>query len=249
VRKAALMLALAALTALTACSDEAPTQAAAPPAPAEPGDCVETFVQRYEESAADAAPVDAQNICFEGSTAEGPPRYPTRSLTIRLEYDRGDHFVVQESADWAFGEEPDVARGCVVARLERTTVVERVVGGVKESAMTRRGETLRSAATGEQYGSRIRLGSGPGELPNMIVPQNPATELLREESPYGTCLRAHTVPMKSSSCTLEQPRECKSGQVMLPIEMRFPNAQGGTQVGRTTSLERVAANQSEWVVP
>lgn len=246
-RTAALMLALATLTA---CSDEAPTQAAAPPAPtpasAAPGGCVETFVQRYEEAAADAAPADAQNICFEGSP-EGPPRYPTRSLAIRLDYDRGDYFVVQESADWAYDEEPDAARGCVVARLERTTVVKRVQGGVIESAMTRKGETLRSSTTGDQYGSRIRLGSGPVELP--LVAPNPATELLREESPYGTCLRAHTVPMKSSSCTLEQPRECKSAKVMLPIEMRFPNAQGGTQVGRTTSLERVAANKSEWVLP
>ena len=245
-RTAAILL---AITTLTACSGEAPTQASATAsADAAPGNCIETFVQRYEEAAADAAPAEAQNICFEGSPPEGPPRYPTRSLSIRLEYDRGDHFVVQESADWAYGEEPDVARGCVIARLERTTVVERVQGGVTESAMTRRGETLRSAATGEQYGSRIRLGSGPGELPGTLVP-NPATELLREESPYGTCLRAHTVPMKSSSCTLEQPRECKSGKVLLPIEMRFPNAQGGTQVGRTTSLERVAPNKSEWVVP
>jgi hypothetical protein len=244
VRTAAFIL---AFTTLTACSGEAPPQASAAPADAPPENCIETFVQRYEEAAADAAPAEAQNICFEGSSPEGPPKYPTRSLTIRLDYDRGDYFVVQESADWAYDEEPDVARGCVVARLERTTVIERVQGGVRESAMTKKGETLRSAVTGEQYGSRIRLGSGPAELP--LVAPNPATELLREESPYGTCLRAHTVPMKSSSCTLEQPRECKSAKVMLPIEMRFPNAQGGTQVGRTTSLERVAANKSEWVVP
>jgi hypothetical protein len=248
VKTVALTLALAALTA---CSGEAPPAAAAPVVPADSpaGNCIETFVQRYEEAAADAAPADAQSICFEGSSPEGPPKYPTRSLSIRLDYDRGDYFVVQESADWAYDDEPDVARGCVVARIEHTTVVKRVQGGVTESAMTRKGETLRSAVTGEQYGSRIRLGSGPGELPTSLVPLNPATQLLREDSPYGTCLRAITAPLKSSSCTLEQPRECKSAQVMLPIEMRFPNAQGGTQVGRTTSLERVAADKSEWVVP
>jgi len=240
-----------ALAALTACTGEAPTSAPPAAADAAPGNCVDTFVQRYEEAAADAAPVNAQNICFEGSSSDGPPKYPTRSLSIRLDYDRGDYFVVQESADWAYDEEPDAARGCVVARLERTTVVERVLGNVKVSAMTRKGETLRSAATGEQYGSRIRLGSGPGALPNLpsLALQTPATELLREDSPFGTCLRAISAPMKSSSCTLEQPRECKSSQVMLPIDMRFPNAQGGMQVGRTTSLERVAANKSEWVVP
>lgn len=238
------------LAALTACSDEAPTQASVPPADTTPENCVDRFVQRYEETAADAASTTAQNVCFEGTSSEGPPKYPTRSLSIRLEYDRGDYFAVQESAVWAYDEEPDIARGCVIARLERTTIVERDVGGVKVSAMTRKGETLRSAATGEQYGSRIRLGSGPGELPSLtnLAPQ-PATELLREDSPYGTCLRAITVPMRSSSCTLEQPRECKSSQVMLPIDMRFPNAQGGIQVGRTTSLERAAANPSQWVMP
>lgn len=239
-----------ALAALTACAREQPPPAAAAPAAATPENCIDRFVQRYEESAADAAPVDARNICFEGTSAEGPPKYPTRSLSVRLEYDRGDYFAVQESADWAYDEEPDAARGCVIARLERTTVVKRVQGDVTESAMTRNGETLRSAATGEQYGSRIRLGSGPGELPDLAnLGRQPSTELMREESPYGTCLRAVIVPMKSSSCTLEQPRECKSSQVMLPIEMRFPNAQGGTQVGRTTSLERVAADKSEWVLP
>jgi len=238
--------AICVIAALTGCSRDVPPPVAAQSQAAPVEGCVDRFVQEYEETAAAATPADTQNICFEGSSPEGPPKYPTRSLSIRLAYDRGDYFAKQESADWMYDEEPDVARGCIIARLKRTTVVKRVQGGVTESAMTRDGETLSSAATGEQYGSRIRLGTGPGEMPS-AASINPATELLREESPYGVCLRAMVV--NSSMCTLEQPRECKSSQVMLPIEIRFPNAQGGTQVGRTTSLERVAANRSEWVMP
>jgi hypothetical protein len=143
----------------------------------------------------------------------------------------------------------DVARECYIARLSRRRIVARKVSGEKESMETEDGETRRSADTGDQYGSGIHLGSGPGWMPThtLSTPDNLVSEVVRESSPFGTCLRAQA--LNSSMCSLEQGGRCRSYREMLPSDILVPVALGGgTQRGRTTSLERVAPDRTQWVV-
>jgi hypothetical protein len=244
-----LPLALLAAAMLAGCSEHMPVAESRPPAEDAPDDCVEQFVQEFEVATPDVPPQDHGSACFDTTPPEGPPKFPSTSRKVRLEYDRGDYFVVQETVSWWLGD-PDLARGCgTIPRLKRERVVERVQGGVKESLVTEDGETKRSADTGRQYGGRIHLGSGPGWMPTAVLvsPENLASEVLREETPYGTCLRA--TASLGTICSLEQGRNCRSYKTMLPIEIRVPNAAGGgTQVGKTTSLERITPNKSEWVL-
>lgn len=241
-RRAFVFLGIAAL--LAACSREQVSPGPAPQAAISQEGCIEQFVQEYEDRTEDAAPPPASGICFDGTPAEGPPKFPTSTRRVRLEYDRGDYFAVQERAVWTLSNEPDLQRHCVVATLERSKVVKLVQGGKTESTLTRGGNTLRSADTQEQYGSTIDLGAGPTEMPPA---GNTAATFVREDSPYGACLRGASPG--TSMCSLEQPRACKSAKVILPIDMSFPNAVGGTQVGRTTSLERARVDKATWVLP
>jgi hypothetical protein len=243
-------LALLLLASLTACGDsQTPVVEARPVAEASAENCVDRFVQEFEESTPDVPAQDVRNACFDTTPPDGLPKFPSSSRKVRLEYDRGDYFVVQESVSWLVGDDFDAGRGCIKPRLTRMRVVERVQGGVKESMVTEDGETKRSADTGKQYGGRILMESGTGWMPThtLVSPDSPVSDVVREESPYGTCLRA--LVGSSTICSLEQGHSCKSANVMLPIEIRIPNANGGgTQVGRTTSLDRAAPDRSAWVV-
>ncbi len=232
------------IAALAACSRDPVTAQTAPEAAPVNG-CLEQFVQEFTEVPAQEPPPPPAGICFD-TPAGGPPKYPARERKVRLEYDRGDYFAVQESATWTFGEEPDLARNCIVAKLERQKVVLIVQDGRKESTLTRDGTTQRSADTGESYGSRIAFGGGPSQLPTVAAP---AADMIREDSPYGTCLRSSGVMPGTSLCSVEQPLECNSRHQILPIEIRFPDAQGGTQIGRTTSLVRGPVDHAGWVLP
>jgi hypothetical protein len=242
--------AILALASLAACGDAPmPTVEERPGATESPEDCVDQFVQVYEESTPDVPPQDVNNMCFDSTPPAGPPRFPSRSRKVTLEYDNGDYYIVQESVSWWLGD-PDLSRGCgTTPRLKHERIVEVRQGGVRESSKTEDGETKRSAQTGDQYGSGIHKGSGPGWMATtqLNMANNPVSEVLREESPFGTCLRATVV--NSTICSLEQGRSCNSYKTMLPIEVRVPNALGGgTQVGRTTSLERVRPDRSGWVL-
>ena len=240
----AIMLSLAAVAALAACARGPEAPAVTEVASTSADGCIDHFVQVFESGAVDV-PVPPEGLCYDNASADGPPRFPSMFTRVRLEYDGGDYYAVQERASWLMQDGPDMARGCMVALLRKSKVIKRVVGGVTESSATDDGETLRSVDTGEQYGGRIDLGAGPVE---MVGAAGPAGALVREQSPFGNCLRGVTA--NSSLCSLEQPRRCRSSQIIMPIEIRIPNALGGgTQIGRTTSFEHAAIDKSTWELP
>jgi len=233
---------------VTACSDEAPASSgshANDTAPAASG-CIDEFAQEYEEVAEDPPRETPAGICFsEQAPANGPPKFPAMSRKVRLEYKHGDYFVTQESASWTF-EETDAARGCLVAKLERTRIVAISEGGKGESVKIQDGRTQRSTDTGDQYRSSIRMGSSFSD--KAVVP---GYRMALESTSFGhDCMRAtQEGGFNSSTCSFVQPHTCRSVKYMLPAEMRFPNASGGVQVGRTTSFATGAVDPSTWVLP
>jgi len=241
-------------TLLAAC---APKDAAAPAAsadkPAASGQCIDEFVQVFEQTVELAAPASAENLCFDGADANGPPKFPGMSRKITLEYKQGDYLAVEESAHWTFGEF-DAKRACTLAVLSRSKINAVKRGQVKESTRLVDGKLSRSADSGENYGSSIPLGAGPTSAALMragVVPgaSAPASE---ESTPYGvTCTRVGAAAGPGvSMCSVSQPRTCPSSRVMLPIEIRTPAATGGMQVGKTTALRTGAVvDASQWVLP
>jgi len=235
---------LAACLGIAACAGE--VDGATGSAQADPPGCIDEFMQEFEAVADDPPRENPEKMCWRDDP-EGPPKFPALSHKIRIEYQRGDYYAVQDSASWSFEEEPDLQRGCLVAKMIRTRVIERVEGGVKESAHVEEGETRRSVVTGEQYGSSIALGS-----PVIEVAEAPGLRISRESTRHAIdCIRTvQTNMFNASICTFAQPRACQSTRVLMPAEIRTPNTTGGTQVGSTTTL-RVGAvtDKSSWALP
>jgi len=231
---------------LVACS---PKNAAAPAASADQaaaagGQCIDEFVQVFEQTADVEAPASKENLCFDGADANGPPKFPGMSRKITLEYKQGDYLAVEESAHWTFGEF-DAKRACTHAVLSRSKINAVKRGEVKESTRLVDGKLSRSADTGDNYGSSIPLGAGP---PRAGVPAH----FSEESTPFGVaCTRLGVAAGPGvSMCSVSQPRTCASARVMLPIEIRTPAPTGGMQVGKTTAL-RVGAvvDSNQWVLP
>jgi hypothetical protein len=233
---------------LAACSESGSSSARANPSerPDQSG-CIDEFVQEFEEVAEDPPRETPPGLCFaENSPPEGPPRFMAMSRKVRLEYRRGDFFVTQDSASWSI-DEPQVEGGCLVARLVKIRVVAISEDGVSESVRIEDGRTQRSQDTGDQYRTRIRLGSTVSDQD--VVP---GYRISRESTPFGhDCTRAtQEGGLDSSTCSFVQPHTCRSVKVMLPAEQRTPNTSGGVQVGRTTSFQSGAVvDKSTWVLP
>jgi hypothetical protein len=212
----------------------------------QPG-CIDEFVQEYEEVAEDPPREVPANLCFAGDARpEGPPKFPASSRKVRIEYSRGDYFLTEESASWTF-DEPDIARNCIVAKLWKMKLVAMREGKKSESVKIADGKTLRSSETGESYKPGILLGSTISDQTAV-----PGYRISRETTPFGpACTRAvQEGGFKTSTCSFVQPHTCRSVKVMLPVESRFPNTTGGTQVGRTTEFHTGAViNKSLWVLP
>lgn len=221
------------------------TATAAPAARPEPAGCIEEFVQEFAASAEDPPRDTPAGVCWRDDP-EGPPKFPAMSRKIRIEYQRGDYYVVQDTASWTF-DEPDLQRQCHVAKMVRTRVVERVEGETRESVHVEEGEIKRSIVTGEQYGSSIALGS-----PLTEEVEAPGLRISRESTPHAIdCIRAVQLGLHHASiCAFAQPRRCASTRVLLPAEIRTPNATGGVQVGRTTRLSvGGVSDRSGWSLP
>ena len=244
-------------TVLAACSGKDPgvsAAAQAPSASAKPtdaGECIDEFVQVFEQSTDQAAPASTENLCFDGADANGPPKFPSASRKITLEYRQGDYLATDERATWAIGDF-DAKRRCTVAVLMHTKIVARNKGGVKESTRLDNGKLARSSATGEDYGSSIPLGAGPSQMMMMLAGQSAATESKQESTAFGVdCTRAGPAAGQNvTMCSVTQPRKCASTRVLLPIDIRGPAATGGTQTGKTTAL-RVGktVDPASWELP
>src|SRR4051794_2763570 len=107
---------------LVACADDEPASARSRSRVEHPAgsDCIDEFVQEFEEVAQDPPRETPPSLCFaEHSPADGPPKYPATSRKVRIEYQRGDYFVTQDRASWIL-DEPESAGGCLVAKLVRT---------------------------------------------------------------------------------------------------------------------------------
>jgi hypothetical protein len=243
-------------TLFVACS---PKDTAAPVASADNkpaaagGQCIDEFVQVFEQTADAQAPASTENLCFDGADANGPPKFPGMSRKITLEYKQGDYLAVEESAHWTVGEF-DAKRACTRAVLSRSKINALKRGEVKESTRLVDGKLSRSADTGDNYGSSIPLGAGPASaalLQAGIVP-GASPQPSEESTPFGVaCTRMGDAAGPGvSMCSVTQPRTCASARVMLPIEIRTPAATGGMQVGKTTAL-RVGAvvDSKQWVLP
>jgi hypothetical protein len=211
-------------------------------------DCINEFVQEYAEVAEQPAGEIPAGLCFaEGSSPEGPPKYPTSSRHIRIEYRRGEYFATQDSASWTYDEEPDIARGCIVAKLVRTRIVAISEGGRVGSVHIEDGKLLRSSETGDDYSSSLGLGSAFSDR-NVV----PGYRMSVEATPFGLdCSRAvREGDVGTSICSFVQPHTCRSVRSMAPAELRLPNATGGAQIGRTTRFQTGAVtDQSTWVLP
>lgn len=243
--------AISIIALLGACSDSEPAPAR-PGADAKPDaakaaqpDCIDEFVQEFTEVADDPPRETPAGLCFaKGSPAEGPPKFPASSRKVRVEYEHGDYFVTQESASWTF-DEADTAGGCMVAKLVKTKIVAISDGGKKESVRIQDGKTERSSETGDQYRSAIALGSGFSDGAAV-----PGYSVSRESTAFGhDCSRATQDATHTSMCSFVQPHTCRSVRVMLPAEIRTPNATHGVQVGRTTRFTTGGVDKSTWVLP
>jgi hypothetical protein len=210
--------------------------------------CIDEFVQEVETVAEDPSREIPAGLCFaDHSPPEGPPKFPATSRKTRIEYERGDYFITQETATWGYAEEPDTARNCLVAKLTRTTIIAIRDGDKHESVRIEGGKTQRSGETGDDYDTSLVLGSTPADQATV-----PGYSLAREATSFGVdCVRvSEQAGFKSATCSVVQPHTCRSVKVMLPIEMRTPNTADGMQVARTTQFYKGAVvNKSSWVLP
>jgi hypothetical protein len=236
---------------LAGCSgqDPAPAMASegAKPATALDDACIEEFAQVFEQTSDQPVPASAENLCFEGAGREGPPAFPTTSRRVSIEYKDGDYLATEESAQWSIGDF-DAGRRCMTAVLERTRITALRRGGERRSTRLQDGKLQRSEETGEDYGSAMLLGSGPGAVP---LPPDGTTSST-ESTPFGVdCTRVAPANASGVSlCSVSMPRKCAATRVMLPIQIDVPAPTGGRQVGRTVSLRTGSVvDPADWELP